>query len=49
MSRYDEWLQRQADEYYSGCEPELDRDDEYTKCLNCDSKDECELYQELIN
>lgn len=44
---YDGWLLRQADYYCTPCEPELDRDGEYTKCLNCFEKDECELWKEL--
>lgn len=44
---YDSWLLRQADEYWEPCEPTLDRDGEYTKCLNCDYKDECEAWKEL--
>lgn len=44
---YDSWLSKQADAYWEPCEPELDRDGEYTKCLNCDCKDECEAYQEV--
>ena len=43
---YDSWLLRQADEYMSGCEPEMDRDGEYTKCANC--FDKCEQYYEIF-
>ena len=41
---YDSWLLKQADEYMSDCEPEMDRDGEYTKCANC--FDKCDLYYE---
>ena len=42
---YDSWLLRQADYYTNPCEPELDRDGEYTKCINCFEK--CEQWQEI--
>ena len=45
MSAYDSWLLRQADEYMSDCEPELDRDGEYTKCINC--LDKCDAWLEM--
>lgn len=44
---YDTWLLRQADEYTSPCEPEIDRDGEYTKCLECSERFECEAWREL--
>ena len=44
---YDSWLLRQADYYTNSCEPELDRDGEYTKCIECFEKDECEAWKEL--
>ena len=43
---YDQWLLRQADEYMSDCEPEEDRDGEYTKCIECSEK--CEAYYEIF-
>ena len=46
LPEYDSWLLRQADEYMRGCEPEIDRDGEYTKCINC--LDKCEQYYELF-
>lgn len=46
VPEYDSWLLRQADEYMRGCEPEIDRDGEYTKCINC--LDKCEQYYELL-
>lgn len=46
VTGYDNWLLRQADEYMSGCEPETDRDGEYTKCINC--LDKCEQYYDLL-
>lgn len=47
MTGYDDWLLRQADKYMSGCEPEKDKDGEYTKCINCFNK--CEQYCELFD
>ena len=44
---YDSWLLAQADYYMSPCEPEVDRDGEYTKCINCDERFECESWLEL--
>ena len=35
VAGYDSWLLKQADEYMRGCEPEMDRDGEYTKCIEC--------------
>lgn len=46
MTGYDDWLLRQADKYMSGCEPETDKDGEYTKCINCFNK--CKQYYELF-
>lgn len=48
MSDYDSWLMQQADRYYEPCEPEKDRDGEYTKCIECFDKHECEYYKELF-
>ena len=42
---YDTWLLRQADEYMQDCEPEMDRDGEYTKCENC--FEQCDAYKEI--
>lgn len=44
---YDSWLSKQADAYWEPCEPERDRDGEYTKCINCFDNAECELWQEI--
>ena len=46
VAGYDSWLLRQADEYMSDCEPELDRNGEYTKCENC--FEQCEYYLKEI-
>lgn len=46
VAGYDSWLLRQADEYMRDCEPEMDKDGEYTKCANC--LDKCELYYEYF-
>ena len=46
MTDYDSWLLRQADEYMRDCEPETDRDGEYTKCINC--FDKCNAYYEIF-
>lgn len=43
---YDSWLLRQADAYWESCEPELDRNGEYTKCINC--FEQCDAYKEII-
>lgn len=45
MSNYDAWLLKQADAYYEPCEPELDRDGEYTKCINC--FEQCDEWKEI--
>lgn len=46
MWNYDSWLSKQADAYWEPCEPELDRDGEYTKCIEC--LDKCEQYYEIF-
>lgn len=43
---YDSYLSRLADEYWTPCEPETDRDGEYTKCHEC--FDKCEQYYEIF-
>ena len=42
VAGYDSWLLRQADYYTSPCEPETDKDGEYSKCYAC--LDKCEQY-----
>lgn len=42
---YDSWLLNQADYYTTPCEPEKDKDGEYTKCINC--FDKCDAWLEL--
>ena len=44
-SSYDSYLSRLADEYWTPCEPETDKDGEYTKCENC--LEQCEAYKEI--
>lgn len=46
VAGYDSWLLKQADEYMRGCEPEMDRDGEYTKCIEC--FDKCDQYYEIF-
>lgn len=46
MSDFDTWFNRQAEEYWKPCEPELDRDGEY-KCWNCDDRNDCDAWKEL--
>lgn len=46
MMEYDSWLLRQADKYMCGCEPEIDRDGEFSKCINC--FDKCDHYYEIF-
>lgn len=46
---YDSWLLNQAEYYTAPCEPELDKNGEYSKCENCSEKEECELYAEIHN
>ena len=46
MWNYDSWLLEQAEKYMSPCEPELDRDGDY-RCVNCDSRFECEAWKEI--
>ena len=45
VAEYDSWLSRQADAYWEPCEPEKDRDGEYTKCENC--FEHCDAYKEI--
>ena len=45
MSSYDSWLSKQADAYWEPCEPERDRDGEYTTGENCENADFCDLWQ----
>ena len=46
MTAYDTWLSKQADAYWEPCEPEKDREGEYTKCIEC--FDKCDLYYEIF-
>lgn len=43
---YDNWLSAQTDRFYVSCEPEPDKDGEFTKCLNCESI--CDDFLEII-